>query len=247
MRLFSVLLILFLVATAIGVGLITAAPVALGDWIRQPSRTSTDLAAVQFLGETTGFAGGDGGVLLFTTVGGLDWVILLTGVTARIEAIHFFDGARGWIAGSNGLLRSTTNGGLNWQPVTTLMPVDLHALSFVAPDRGWAAGDNGTLYHYNGNQWQPQTLPVSSHLYEVLFLDAQRGWAAGANGVILHTTTVVPSGSSRHSGAAPRPLRPGFSPGPGRLCGRCRRHPPAHDERRSHLATAFERRQHRPV
>ncbi|MCS7040366.1 MAG: hypothetical protein NZP34_12235, partial [Caldilineales bacterium] len=93
MRPFPAFLILLGLTIAVGaaaVGPLTAAPTALGDWTRQPSRTGADLAAVEFLNETTGFAGGDGGVLLFTTVGGLDWVVLPTGVTARIEAIHFF-------------------------------------------------------------------------------------------------------------------------------------------------------------
>jgi photosystem II stability/assembly factor-like uncharacterized protein len=78
---------------------------------------------IQFLDELNGWAVADGGHVLRSTDGGVNWAIanddVLLDMTndpqpASPWTIHMFDGLNGWIGGDDGVLYSTTSGGQFW-------------------------------------------------------------------------------------------------------------------------------------
>ncbi len=78
-----------------------------GSWTL--SYTTNMLNSIYFLNSNTGFAAGDGGVIVKTTNGGTSWFQMTTGVGNNIRDIYFINENTGIAIGSNGLLLRTTS------------------------------------------------------------------------------------------------------------------------------------------
>ena len=84
----------------------------LGDW-NLVYEAQTDLNAVHFINENTGWAVG-WGELLKTTDGGNNWQELETGINLKFFDVYFLNENKGWILANPNLLLSTTDGGTTW-------------------------------------------------------------------------------------------------------------------------------------
>ncbi len=163
---------------------------------RQTTRTPAghaDLASLQFLNATTGWAAGAGGAIIKTADGGATWTAQASGATADLNAVHFIDGASGWAVGDQGVIADSANGGATWTAQDSGVAGDLLGVSFVDDQRGWAVGHSPATYVLlpapvilattdGGTHWVAQTttaLPAEAELRDVAFADATHGWAVG--------------------------------------------------------------------
>jgi photosystem II stability/assembly factor-like uncharacterized protein len=153
---------------------------------------SADLAGLQFLNATTGWAAGAGGAIIKTTNGGSTWAAQSSGTTADLNDLHFIDAANGWAVGDQGVVAHSTNGGATWAAQASGVNGALLGVSFADGRHGWAVGHTpATVFVIpgpvilattdGGAHWGAQTapLPAEAELFGVTFADATHGWAVG--------------------------------------------------------------------
>jgi len=100
------LLLLFFISSAI----------LFAQWIPQNSNTTVALNTVFFTDSVTGIVAGNGGTILKTTDGGVNWIQKSSGTTRDIQSLKFFDANLGFAAGKFIILK-TTDGGNTWNSV----------------------------------------------------------------------------------------------------------------------------------
>lgn len=89
--------------------------IAYSQWMLQPSGVSSYLRDIDFINEQTGWVCGDGGTILKTTNGGMNWISLFTGVPNKpLFGIHPVDSNVVYCVGWFETILKTTNGGDNW-------------------------------------------------------------------------------------------------------------------------------------
>ncbi|MCC5856809.1 MAG: hypothetical protein JJT90_01515, partial [Ectothiorhodospiraceae bacterium] len=66
-----------------------------------------------------GWAVGDGGTILHTPDGGMNWAAQTSGTTAGLRDLDFVDPLTGWAVGTGGTILHTTDGGMNWAAQTS--------------------------------------------------------------------------------------------------------------------------------
>ena len=136
------------------------------------------------------WAVGDGGVIAFTTDGGVTWAAQASGTTDNLLGVYFANPDDGWVVGENGTVLLTADGGDNWTAISGITSQRLYGIHFPTTDEGWAVGNGGVIYYSDdgGYSWSSQTSTTTSNLYGVFFSDASTGWAVGERSTILHTT-----------------------------------------------------------
>ncbi len=155
-------------------------------WVRQNqnSSISTDLNAVQFINDSTGWVVGNG-VVLATTDSGKVWNVQLN-TSSNYTAVFFVNPSTGWVLQDNTLLKTTNGGGL-WEAQTLPSPQVLNSLYFSSPTEGWIGCNNSVLFHTtDGTNWQQVNLGVGSDNKKILFTSPTMGWTCGYT--ILNTT-----------------------------------------------------------
>lgn len=103
-------------------------------WVQLSSGTSLNLNTIYFLNVNTGFAGGDDGLILKTTDGGLSWQAYNTLIGRPISAIQFIDINTGFAATTNKVLK-TTNSGITWD---TSIAGGGKSISFISNNIGYS-------------------------------------------------------------------------------------------------------------
>ncbi len=111
-------------------------------WVWQnPLPTGNDLNSVFFINSSTGFIGGNSGVLFRTNDGGTNWTAVNPGTTDDIKSIFFTDANTGYIGAGRFqcLLLKTTNGGLNWTQQNLGLQYGARSVNFIDANNGVAA------------------------------------------------------------------------------------------------------------
>lgn len=133
-----------------------------------------------------------GGVLLFTTNGGDNWIYdhLMSEFMPEWRSVCFINPDIGWVVGDSGRIFRTTDHGVSWTEQVSGTDLRLNDVYFYNKYMGWTVGDSGIiLYTENGGStWINQISGVQCNLYNVFFLDSIRGWIGGDSGYILYTT-----------------------------------------------------------
>jgi photosystem II stability/assembly factor-like uncharacterized protein len=120
--------------------------------------TVANLYAVSFPDNNTGFAVGDGGVVIKTVNGGTTWTRISSGTGGiNFNAVAFTDnGLKGIAVGDAGVVYRTSNGGLNWSPMTPIAGTpNLFGAAvprFGSGNVAYLCGANGTLQR-NPDAW----------------------------------------------------------------------------------------------
>jgi photosystem II stability/assembly factor-like uncharacterized protein len=118
--------------------------------------TTADLYAVSFVDNNTGYAVGDGGVVIKTTNGGTNWTKISKGAAVNFNAAAFTDdGVKGIAVGDAGAVYRTLDGGLNWTSMGSPAGVNnLRGASVPrgAPTTAFLCGAGGTLLR-NTDVW----------------------------------------------------------------------------------------------
>src|SRR5688572_17416966 len=112
-----------------------------GQWVIQTSTTGVDLLDIEFINQNTGWACGDGGVILKTTNGGINWVQQVSGINNKIlNGIHPVDLNTVYCVGWFQTILKTTNGGTNWQILrngTVGIDASFFEVFFLNQNKGW--------------------------------------------------------------------------------------------------------------
>jgi photosystem II stability/assembly factor-like uncharacterized protein len=168
--------------------------------------TSATLRRVKFKGTTgttdTGYAFGDGGVVLKSVDAGATWAVATSAAARDLKAAHQRPGAADSlvIAGSNGYIARTINGGVNWSGKSTLR--NFNAVDFVSASTGWIAASDGRVLKTltGGTRWVVQDSAITSPLRGMYFKDANTGWVVGDNGIIRKTVNGGTAWSTQAAG-----------------------------------------------
>ncbi len=170
----------------------TSAPVTVtvsgASWELQAPRVSglntETINDVSMVSATEGWAAGEGGLIVHTTDGGLNWMRQTSGTTDPLNAIHFEDAQHGWAAGNDMIY--TQDGGRTWQQsnwsLDTVYGITCADLNICYASRG------GTYLHKTtdgGRNWFIINLPFDVGLPQ--FFDARNGVASGEGGVLRTT------------------------------------------------------------
>ncbi len=117
-------------------------------WVEQTSGTGAHLYDVEFINQNTGWACGDGGIVIKTTNGGTNWFTQNTGVTSTIlTGIHPVNTNTVYAVGYWRTLLKSTNGGTNWQIISSLgigQGVSFGEVFFIDENTGWWVGTQST-------------------------------------------------------------------------------------------------------
>lgn len=173
-------------------------------WTRIQTPVNDDLASVDFPATGTGYAVGDGGVVVKSTDGGSTWSAVQSGFQGNIWYTRFVNANEGIIAGDNGAAMKTTDGGATWSALNTdlragALPSFLFSVQYLSPQTIFMAGGDGEAggavvlrSSDGGATWNKVHPSGSLFLDRCFFFDATRGIAIGASfaggGVILLTT-----------------------------------------------------------
>ncbi len=194
-------------------------------WTRQNSPTTNYLNDIQFINNSTGWIGGNGGTIIHTTNNGNNWTIQNTGVDNDIEEIFFIDQNTGWalawqvnpdtvyFAGTK--ILKTINGGLNWSlsmfPDTNRF---LRSVFFFDANTGFVCGYPSLIFRTTngGINWLGTNIDSTNKfilpLEKIKFYDSQIGFACGGfrdiAGFIWRTTDGGLNWSIKH--VAPEPM-----------------------------------------
>lgn len=117
------------------------------------------LNGIHMLNSTTGWAVGNGGLILKTTDGGSTWPAQTSGTTTNLRSVHFVDANTGWAVGGGGLILASTDGGATWTPEASGVTTDLRRVFFVNANTGYVVGHGGTILK---RAPQPQTFVVTN-------------------------------------------------------------------------------------
>lgn len=163
-----------------------------GQWYIQQSPVSSHLLDVEFINLNTGWACGDGGVILKTTNGGNNWIQQFTGVTNKnLFGIHPVDSDYVYCVGWFQTILKSTNGGTNWQILrngTYGNDPSLFEVFFLDRNKGWMLRNSYILRTSNGGDSFDSTLLPYGYLRDVYFKDALNGIVcADAAGIFKST------------------------------------------------------------
>ncbi len=152
-------------------------------WYIQQSPVGSHLLDVEFINLNTGWACGDGGVILKTTNGGNNWLQQVSGVTNKnLFGIHPVDSEYVYCVGWFQTILKSTNGGSNWQILrngTYGNDPSLFEVFFLDRNKGWMLRNNYILRTTNGGASFDSTNVVFSYLRDIYFKDILNGVLCG--------------------------------------------------------------------
>ncbi len=182
-------------------------------WFPQQTNTNRFVSKIKMLNSNTGYAIGDSSLLLKTTNGGNNWIMLNTETTNDdfFTGIHFLNTETGWICGGymggfgTSKILKTTNGGVNWINQYSLTGTYFFSIWMVNENIGFVGGYDGKYLRTTdgGNSWNSYTV-TGVNIWTMFFLNNQTGFIAGNSGMIRKTTDGGLSYSLMNSGTSLR-------------------------------------------
>lgn len=185
-------------------------------WQPQTSGTERFLGGIYFIDANTGYITGDSSMVLKTTNGGANWIMLNTGTSLDnyFYDAYFFNANTGYICGGYfggwdyGKIMMTTNGGVNWTELYSGLNESLWSITFTNNNTGYCAGFWGKMLKTTnaGTNWYDISTASTADLWSVVFTSANTGYVAGKWGRINKTTNaglnwlVLPSGTNQRIG-----------------------------------------------
>jgi photosystem II stability/assembly factor-like uncharacterized protein len=160
-------------------------------WYQQKNSTGL-LNSVFFPTRDTGYAVGDGGMIMKTTNEGTNWTVQTSGTTNYLTSVYFTDSKTGYAVGW-GIILKTTDGGNTWiKTVTQYTIFQCSSVFFPSKNIGYVLnGGDGDLYNFKtrdaGNTWDTisyATLTTDGALgSSVFFTDTLTGYVAGGSNI----------------------------------------------------------------
>jgi photosystem II stability/assembly factor-like uncharacterized protein len=128
---------------------------AQSQWIVQNSGLTSNLYDIEFINRYTGWALGDGGKIIKTTNGGINWIDLpnpsING-GGILSSIFPVDSLYCYVAGGHNIILKTTNGGLSWIEISNGIPSSgiFNGVHFINRTTGWFCGSKRVIRTTNG-------------------------------------------------------------------------------------------------
>ena len=175
-------------------------------WVQQNSGITSNLYDVKFINRYTGWTLGDGGKVLKTTNGGINWMNIpnpsING-GGSLSSVFPVDSLICYVAGGNDIILKTTNGGTNWIEIRNGNPNGgiFNGVYFLNRDTGWFCGSYRVLRTTNGGITFDSTVTISfnSDIYfrnfnEGLYCTAGRVFKTTNSGMNWFDTNVPTNG-----------------------------------------------------
>lgn len=159
-------------------------------WIWQnPSPQGTAIISSSFANAYTGFACGNGGTLIKTTNGGLNWFLLETQIMTALYSIDAVDENNVFACGSGGYYIKTTDGGLTWQIFSSGVN-QMTGIDFLNANTGFMGSQSDILKTTNGGINFTRYIPnYNSGITGISFVNTQTGYIAVGLGFRIQKTT----------------------------------------------------------
>lgn len=161
------------------------------NWVH-PYPQGHELKSAQFVNPELGFAAGEGGNIIKTTNGGVNWEVIWTGTSDPLYTVYFVNSQTGFVAGgySGGIIKKTTNSGENWSTVYTGFTNSFRSICFTNDSSGYVVGNSGSIRKTVdwGNTWFSQNSQLGINLKKVTFLNSDTGFVFAESRIILKTT-----------------------------------------------------------
>ncbi len=158
-----------------------------GVWQVFSTTAQYDLAAVDLISPTLGYAVGDGGNIL--VYDGRSWAAAASPVNNDLKRIGRNPVTdKVYAVGDGGVLIRKDNPldpAEPWVQIPLTTSYDMKDLSFSDDGTGFCVGRNGTMLRFNGSTWTNYTLPYSDDLSAVSLAEPNRGFAASQQGHIF--------------------------------------------------------------
>lgn len=126
-------------------------------WNKYDHNLSRVFKGVCYIGKDTILLGGDDGIILKSTDGGINWRKIYTIIPVDIVSIHFTGSDTGYALGSNGggwtNLYQTSDAGETWHQMPTISS-DLQGMVISENSEIYVFGERGSFYRYR-NQLPP--------------------------------------------------------------------------------------------
>jgi photosystem II stability/assembly factor-like uncharacterized protein len=132
----------------------------------------------------TGWAVGQGGLILATRDGGKTWGAQRSGVAVDLRSVWFIDQDKGFAVGDEGSILRTTNAGRTWQAGKYPVRARHRAIQFVDSRCGFVLTDKAHVLQTTdgGEVWAPVALPGTNDVHGMSFADGAVGLVVGAGG-----------------------------------------------------------------
>ena len=156
-------------------------------WTDQTSGISNDLNDVYFINNSTGWAVGRQGKILYTNNAGATWTLQNSGTTNDLNKVFMVNASTGYVVGDGG--KTLKYNGSTWSTLSIGFSQEMQGVYFLDANTGWISGDWGRIMMTTdgGSSWTTQ---VDNSMYSNLFYDlhmisASEGWAVGTSGRVL--------------------------------------------------------------
>lgn len=165
-------------------------------WFNQPTGTNKKINTIFFLNDNTGFAAGNGGVILKTTNSGVNWVNIYSAAIYDARTVSFLNSTTGWAYIKSNISDSlfflkTVNSGSSWTKIfidTSSSQFNSAEIKFFNENTGYLANSIDLRKTTNGGlSWSLTNLSIyiPSCLY---FLSENTGWVGGFQTSLFKTT-----------------------------------------------------------
>ncbi|MEO8511927.1 MAG: T9SS type A sorting domain-containing protein [Ignavibacteria bacterium] len=169
-------------------------------WVQQTVPVSKPITGIKFINANTGWActswgtGMDTSYILYTSNGGINWLVQHAALNARYNALSVID-ANNIYAGGDSSARAkfskTINGGLNWVDIQTPVNMSIEDMVFQNKDSGWSCsgvvGPDVRTTTNGGLNWIVRTSGMAQQTHRLFFLNYNTGFC-GANSFLYKTT-----------------------------------------------------------
>jgi len=158
-----------------------------GVWQVFSTTAQYDLAAVDLISPTLGYAVGGGGSIL--VYDGRSWGVVDSPVNSNLNRIGRNPITNKVYAVGDGGTLIRKNNPLNpaepWVQIPLTTSYDMKDLSFSDDGTGFCVGRNGMMLRFNGSTWTNYTLPYNDDLTGVSLAEPNRGFAVSQQGHIF--------------------------------------------------------------
>ncbi len=149
-------------------------------WIQQVSGTNTTLLDIEFINQNTGWVCGDGGTIIKTTNGGLNWVLQNSGVPNKpLYGIHPVNENVVYCVGWFETILKTTDGGKNWLIIRNGpwgMGNSYLEVYFLNENTGWYTGTSPYIYKTTNGGFSIDSTQINyAFIRDIYFKDSNNG------------------------------------------------------------------------
>ena len=150
--------------------------------------TTENLLCIEFITDSIGFVGGEGGAFYRTDDAGENWGALDAPANYDIVALSFTDADTGWAGTASGYVLRTYDGGVNLTSLANVGAGMLSDIEFVSTVYGFICGPDGMIWTSTdrGSSWSDEISGTDLDLNRFFFRGDDEGWVVGKGGAILH-------------------------------------------------------------